>query len=467
MLRRDFLTLGLTSMASAALPLHAQAAAAAATGAPAALRLMPAKMSDAICESFMVNTKIFYKDTVYGHTGAVCDLLKDLGVRVVRERITTGRSLGTQKQQSAMLHLAEHGVRWHATVGNLSDYRQADAVNRGVMQHLENYYKPRLGGDLSKMMHSFGGCNEIDGQGDGQWASHARIMQSALWSAAKGNPATQNIPVAGPSTRTDITDTRAQQLGNLSAWSEWANGHHYNHGDSPSRRIDEKMRILSRCFPDPERWIFTEAGYNDSPQDNLGFTVPKEAAAIYVVRGICDFFSRNAIYGRFELLDDPDPINYSTQNTINNTADRNAHFGLVEMPKNTIGESTPDTWRKKPEFHTTRRFLHLMSDRGPSFSPDPQELELSGGQADLQQTLVQKRDGRHYLLLWRDVSVYSYYPAAQPIPVNPYTVTVRLGTQRPSAVFVPHDGDQPTATYSARSLIDVPVGKNLVVVQLG
>ena len=462
MLRRDFLTLGLTSMASAALPPETVHAAAAA------LPRMQARMSDSICESYLVNTKFFFKDTVYGHTDAVINLLEDLGVRIVRERITTGTSIGTRKQQHAMLQLAKHGIRWHATVGNLSDWRRADQVNRDVMRHLANYYKPRLDGDLSAMLHSFGGCNEIDGfPRDPQWAKHGRIMQKALWRATKGNAATRHIPVAGPSTRTDITRRRASDLGDLSAWSDWANGHIYNRGNSPTREIDEHMRILRRCFPDAKRWIFTETGYNDSPQDNLGFTVPKEAAAIYVVRGICDFFKCNAIYGRFELLDDPDAINYATQVTINNTAEREAHFGLVEMTKDTIREATPDTWRKKPEYQTTRRFLHLMADRGRSFSPDPLRLDIAGGRKDLQRVLVQKRNGRHYLLLWRDVDVYTHYPEADPIPVDPYTVTLRLGTQRPSAVFVPRQDDRPVATHPPRSRIRVPVGKNLVVVRLG
>ncbi len=54
MLRRDFLTLGLTSMASAALPPETVHAAAAA------LPRMQARMSDSICESYLVNTKFFF-----------------------------------------------------------------------------------------------------------------------------------------------------------------------------------------------------------------------------------------------------------------------------------------------------------------------------------------------------------------------------------------------------------------------
>ncbi len=472
MRRRNFLSLGVTSMASLAVPAHSASAALTAgqdgSGAARALPLMRARMADEIPQSYMVNTKLFYRDTVYGHTDAVVDLLKELGVRIVRERITTGTSTGTDKQHRAMLRLANAGVRWHGTVGNLSDWRNADRVNRDVMQHLASYYRPRLGGNLGALMHSFGGCNEIDGfPRDPQWAAHGRVMQKALWRAAKDNAATRNIVVAGPSTRTDITAARAADLGDLSAWSDWANGHIYNKGTSPSREIDAHMRILRRCFPRADRWIFTETGYNNSPQDNTGKTVPPAASATYAVRGICDFFQRRAVYGRFELLDDPDWINYSSQRSINQTADRNAHFGLVAMPKHTVRESTPDTWRKKPEFYATKHFLNLLADRGPRFSPHPLRVELKGARGDLRRALVQKRNGKHYLLLWRDVEVSTHYPDAEPIWVRPYDVLVHLGTHRPSAVYVPRRSNRPVDTNPPRAWIRVPVGKDLVVVELG
>ena len=51
----------------------------------------------------------------------------------------------------------------------------------------------------------------------------------------------------------------------------------------------------------------TGTGYNNSPQDNLGRSIPEWALAVYAIRGVCNFFRRDTVYGRFELLDDPDP----------------------------------------------------------------------------------------------------------------------------------------------------------------
>jgi len=208
---------------------------------------MAARKADAVCEAYMVNTKLFYNDKVYGHTEAVVDLLRELGVRIVRERITTGSSSGTRKQQRAMLELAGAGIRWHGTVGGLDEWSDADAVNRGVMRHLESYYGPRVDGDLSALMHSFGGCNEVDGpvvngRRDPEWAAHARTMQRALWRAAKSSSATRQIPVAGPSTRTDVTVSRARELGDLSDCCDMGNAHMYNKGTSPTQTSTSTWR---------------------------------------------------------------------------------------------------------------------------------------------------------------------------------------------------------------------------------
>ncbi len=83
-------------------------------------------------------------------------------------------------------------------------------------------------------------------------------------------------------------------------------------------------------------WVFTETGYNDSRQSSKGVTIRREAVATYVTRGIADYFKRRVVDGRFELLDDPDAVDYSTQIRINQSSDRDAHFGLITMTKHNV-----------------------------------------------------------------------------------------------------------------------------------
>lgn len=467
--RRDFLRATGLSTAGAAALAPAGTPAAAVTGT---LRPVRAVQADRLCSSYLLNTKIFYAKAVYGYTDAVLDLLTELGVRVVRERITTGRSLGTRNQLHAMPRLAARGIRWHGTVANLEDWPHATAANSEVMDFLVREYAPRMDGDLSALMHSFGGCNEIDGTGrdgvrDPRWPEHARLMQQALYEQAKRRRLTADILVAGPSTRTDFTARRARQLGDLSRWSELGNGHLYNKGTSPTRGIDEHLRILRPCFPGVRDYLITETGYNNSPQDNLGRSVPEFGSAIYAVRGICDFFRRGAVYGRFELMDDPDPIDRSSQQSINATADREAHFGLVAMTKDTVRSSTPDTWRKKPEFYATKRLLHLMSDCGSAFRPHPLTMSVQCERDDLQHLLVQKRNGKHYLLLWRDVEVCERYPSARRLEVAGARVTVRFRTARPVRIWGPNRSADPLRRHPPRHSCQVTIRGDLKVLEIG
>lgn len=471
--RRDFLTYSLATMAVPVAQHHGTSLFGGLLSAETPdLPLISARMADDICQSYMVNTKFIYYGSVYKHMDAVLDLLRELGVRTVRERVEHGPTMAALKQSQAMPLLAASGIRWHATVGSLGDWPNATAVNQAVMDHLASFYAPQLDGDLSALMHSLGGCNEIDGpvtngQVDPEWAAHARLMQQALWEAAKGNPLTASIPVAGPSTRTDFTPDRAAELGDLSAWSDLGNAHYYHKGASPTRGIDGHLAMLRTCFPSAPRWLVTEAGYNNSRQTRSGKTIPESATAVYAVRGICDFFNRDAIYGRFELLDDPDVVDFRNQKTINATTERGSHFGLVAMTKTTVKTATPATWRKKPEFYAVQRFLQLMSDRGDVFPPEGLQMQVTGAAADLQRALVQKRDGRHYLLLWRDVNVCKPYPSGTSLVVPPVTVSVTMAAQRPVALYQPGTQSEPITTMPVTDAFDVPVGKDLVVAEVG
>jgi hypothetical protein len=361
-------------------------------------------------------------------------------------------------------------VRWHATVASLADWPRAEQATDAALQVLTQFYGPQVDNDLGALLHSLGGCNEIDGPVvngavDPQWAAHGRLMQQTLWQRARSDPAFDGVPVAGPSTRSDVTPQRARLLGDLSACSDWGNAHMYNRGVSPTKSIDRHLEILQPCFPDADRWFFTETGYNDSQATNRGATISEDAAATYAIRGICDFFTRGSIYGRFELLDDPDVIDTSTQQTINATSDPEAHYGLVAVP-DSLSDASPDGWRRKPEFFATQRFLRLMDDRGQRPRPRPLEAEVVSS-GPLQQLVAQKRDGRHYLLLWRDVEVATLYPEARSVDLPAMSVTIRLRTPRPAAVYSPRYGDQPVRTQPPRSEVTVDVAGDLVVVELG
>src|SRR3712207_8673970 len=64
-----------------------------------------------------INIKSSYATSLYQYADAVFDLITDLGVRTVRERVTTGSSLGAQ-QQRAMLD--RKSTRLNSSHANIS-----------------------------------------------------------------------------------------------------------------------------------------------------------------------------------------------------------------------------------------------------------------------------------------------------------------------------------------------------------
>lgn len=467
--RRRFLSA--TALTTAAYVSGGLSPAGATARQAAPLAPQSARMADSLCDAYMINTRIFHATKIYRHTDAVIDLVRDLGARNVRERIITGSSTAATNQRRAMLELAQDGVRWHATVGVLENWRNAVAVNSDAINHIDNYFVPRVG-NLSNVFRSLSGCNEVDGpQSNGQvdpnWAPHARIMQEALWSAAKAKTSTRSLPIAGPSTRTDYTPARAAALGDLSRISDQGSVHYYNKGMSPTRGIDDRIAISKRNFPNTNIWVVAETGYNDSRQDNLGKTIPEWAAAVYAIRGICDFFKRGAVYGRFELLDDPDAVDTTSQRTINATSDREAHFGVVGMTRTQLSTATPDTWRKKPEFLATQRLMRIISDRGPAFNPSPLQIAINGAGNDLQSLVLQKRNGKHYLLLWRDVNIVEPYASGKEIVVAPTRVSLTLSPARPIAIYRPNRSGSPESTVSPTTSLTVNVAGELVILEIG
>src|SRR5206468_7293250 len=63
-------------------------------------------------------------------------------------------------------------------------------------------------------------------------------------------------------------------------------------------------------------------------------------------------------------------------------------------------------WTPKPQYFAVKNFIALLSDRGADFTPAPFDYTVTGGDASLHHTLLQKRDGSYDLALWQEVLRY-------------------------------------------------------------
>ena len=80
----------------------------------------------------------------------------------------------------------------------------------------------------------------------------------------------------------------------------------------------------------------------------------------------------------------------------------------------------------KPAFTAIKNMLGLLADPGPSFKPGGLDLKLSGGNANVQHLLLQKRDGRFYLALWVEAPCFDMN-SKQWTPVPATNVTIAVG----------------------------------------
>jgi hypothetical protein len=146
-----------------------------------------------------------------------------------------------------------------------------------------------------------------------------------------------------------------------------------------------------------------------------------------------------------------------------------------------VADNPPDTWRKKAEFHTMRRWIGLLSDRDPSsleaypFQPTGLRYLLVGAEG-VEQLLVQKHDGRHFLLVWREVEVFDADSSARSdvrTGVAPQDVELRLSTPASVNVYAPSQGSEAmTAEAVARHKVSpsdplsLQVGYDLLILEI-
>lgn len=487
-----------------------------------------------------INTKTSYgPGTTYGYnanttdwssTDAVGDHLIALGYGIYREKVAISGPAAA-KQSRILARLAAAGMRWHVTIGstrndpqtpNLTTMSEAEvrveAKNQvsEALAKLVGYIPLAPGGDITKLLHSLAGPNEVDNVGDcgTNWARNQAIFQNELWQQARNGrdvpsyvATFQDIPIAAPSTRTDLIDNlpKADEAGRGGVLNtpgyiidrcELGNPHLYQHGVSPHKDLQSMLNAItpiSNGYPA----VFSETGYNHSGWDSNGnylgpitvgggLAVPDWVAATYQVRAVPVFALKKAVYILFELLDDID--NPATLGV------RQAHFGQLRMPTNALATSTPPTWVLTPQYYATRRFHNLLKDRpgGDAVRPTFELNALSrtvtpptGVNVNFRQMLLEKSNGHWLLLIWRDVDVWNASPNAEgtPITVPEVNVSIQFPVARTITVYQPNTATATNKTgttavnapavsgfnavaLGANTPLQIPLGANLRVVDI-
>ena len=244
-------------------------------------------------------------------------------------------------------------------------------------------------------------------------------------------------PVLGPSFASPLG---APLVGDVSQYTDAGNLHNYKGGWNPGfagswgygyvNYLSDALSIQLAGITNPNQpAISTETGYTNAvvaQSTQLGYppgtfmpydanSISEADAATYMPRiplmAWLNGIRRTYIY---ELLSSP-----------------GEDYGLLR------GDGS-----QKPAFLALANLINLLADTGYSFTPQPLQYTITGGDSTVQHLLLQKRNTRYYLIIWLEASIYNKF-SNTPTKVPPQTVVIQTAAQmcNPESITFRNTGD--------------------------
>jgi hypothetical protein len=195
----------------------------------------------------------------------------------------------------------------------------------------------------------------------------------------------------------------------------------------------------------------TETGYNiDNPTPQSKFYVSERTSAKYTLRLISEFFLRRGRVDKvylFSLLD----------------ADPAKQYGLLR----------PNLSRR-PSFYAVKNAIALLADRGGPFPLGTLTYSLTGDKTEIRSVVLQKRNGRFYMLIWLDAASYNQTTLKDADFVRSLTLDIsskkfgQAKIYRPTALGLadPNRGVLPVQTVNSPGTITLKVPDQLMIVEM-
>jgi hypothetical protein len=396
--------------ALAALLCGAVSTLAGGCGSPAAaqdvyaLHTEQARTAQSFVDSIGINVHLSYRDGPYGKYAAITPLLRNLGVRHLRDGITAGQTDVCREDRE----LAAAGMKF-------TYITQPDPTAQGLSAWASC---------VGPAIEAYEGLNEYDimhPAGDTNWATTVQNAQKALYSSVKHDPSLAHLGVVAPS----LTSQQAYRaVGDLSEFIDSGNMHDYTAGHNPGTTGwgaggygSLAYNIGAAQLLDGNKPIqSTETGYATAPATRGGIDAATQAK--YVPRLFLEHFNSGvARTYEYELVDEGG-------GTFGN-------FGLV------YGSLAP-----KPSYAALSGLIALLRDGDGSDRARHGNLRyaLDGDTSSVHHTLLAKRDGRLYLVLWVEAPSYDSNTLA-PLTVRPRDLVLRVAAPLRSATIYRYDGD--------------------------
>ncbi|MEP7383057.1 MAG: hypothetical protein ABI910_15310 [Gemmatimonadota bacterium] len=405
--------------------------------------LVPSRAEEFV-SSIGMNVHLSYFDRVYGSAfrTIIIPRLQELGIRHLRDG---GTSLPNEDWMREVYgrwrELATATGAKYTVIVSPRRTATGPGTNYGDVSHIRDL-RDRIGADN---IVAWEGINEHDVSGRSTFAQEDRTLQRALYTLVKGDAdMSARYRVLGPSM---AFASAAAKVGDLSAYMDAGTIHPYDGGRVPGSNLADHVsgvRAMSGARP----LVATEVGYHTSPisTNPWHWAVSEAVQAKYTLRQFLELYNAGVQRAfAYELIDEgTDP------------SDMEFHFGLLRIDGS-----------RKPAFTALRNLIALLGDRtAATFTPHALRLSLSGDTAGVHRLLVEKGDGRRFLLLWQNSRSYDEVTRTD-LSASARMVDVDFAVA-PAVVSIyqPLNGAGVLATYRSTRTIRVSVPDHPVLLEV-
>lgn len=381
-----------------------------------------------------VNTHLYYHGSVYvtRYNDIIKPKLLDLGVRHIRD----GGSRNLDGYLDKLKDLRSNGI-----YANLS-FDPRNITPQAAVSLIK---------ELGNVVDAAEGPNEYEKSGDRNWVNTLHNYMQQLYQGIKSDPATKKVRVFGPSL---TSESAYSKVGDLSAFVDNPVMHNYYSGHNPGTpgwgengygSIPWNLRV-TQMYSGSKPVIATETGYHNAiGTANSHRGIPEDVAAKYIPRLYLEHFNagirRTFAYELIENCENPNEME--------------CNFGLLR-----------NDGSEKPAFVALRNLIGLLKDSNTKFTRGSLDYSLSGDTTDVHHTLLQKHDGRFYLILWQEVSSFDVNSLQQgDIPKKQVTLTLNTPISK-ATTYEPNNSNNPISHLTHPKNIGLSVPDYPLVIEL-
>jgi len=395
-----------------------------------------AKPADSFINTMGVNTHLGWSGTPYTNYTAMKTALLNLGVRHIRDGVTSiavDSTLTSQAQDlaSSGIHLqGGFDGNWYPVPVGSTPLSSSDVIAKVTA--------------LMPAIEIVEGPNETDLSGIFAYNNHGGFpggtiaYDQDLYSIIKGSSLTSSLPVLvgsiGNSSR--FPEMTAITPGPIS-YSDYGTIHSYPGGQTADTGIDWCLGY-SVGLTGPKPMICGETGYHNNTQYLGGSIQPgvsEAAAGKYMPEVFLEMFNRGIVRClSYELVDQHADAGLTDGNG-------ESHFGLMH-----------NDWTPKPAYTALSNMISVLKEPGANFIPGALNYSMTSVPSTVHHTLLQKSNGTYYLALWNNVSCYHTNSGSggYDITNSPVQTTITLPSSQVFTVYSPSDssGTAQTNAYT-------------------